>query len=43
MCSRAGGNGIGSVLNNIGYIMQELGLGRTYYWEANYIYATRWE
>ena len=37
------GDGIGSILNNIGYWAQENGLGNKYYWEAEYTYETKWK
>ncbi len=37
------GDGIGSILNNAGYWMQENNLGTEYYWEANYEYKTKWD
>lgn len=37
------GDGIGSLLNNFGYLMQEQNVGKAYYWEANYVYKTKWK
>ena len=36
------GDGIGSTLNNIGYLAQESGLGTPFDWEINYEYYTAW-
>ena len=36
-------DGIGSVLNNWGYKMQEKGFGKKYSWEAKYVYTTGWK
>ena len=36
------GDGIGSILNNIGYWAQEKNLGTSYYWEVNYVYETKY-
>ena len=37
------GDGIGSDLNNIGYGMQIVGLGKEYYWSTSFTYYTRWK
>ena len=33
------GDGLGSLLNNLGYWAQEHNMGATYYWEATYVYT----
>ena len=37
------GDGLGSWLNNLGYWAQEKNLGTEYYWEAEYVYKTKWQ
>ena len=37
------GDGIGSILNNVGYIAQDQNLGIEYFWEASFEYSTRWD
>ena len=37
------GDGVGSILNNIGYWAQERGIGKEFYWEVNYSYASKWK
>lgn len=37
------GDGIGSWLNNFGYWVQEKNVGKAYYWEAEYVYKTKWD
>lgn len=37
------GDGLGSLLNNFGYWLQEHNIGKPYYWEAHYVYKTKWE
>lgn len=37
------GDGLGSILNNFGYKLQEMGIGETFYWELNYVYTTKWD
>ncbi len=37
------GDGIGSLLNNFGFWLHENNVGTDYYWEANYVYKTKWE
>ena len=37
------GDSIGSVLNNIGYSAQEIGMGTEYSWEAFITYETKWD
>ena len=37
------GDGIGSILNNIGFYAQEMGLGTEYKWEAYFKYETKWK
>ena len=36
------GDGLGSYLNNLGYWAQENNIGKEYYWEANFVYKTKW-
>ena len=35
------GDGLGSVLNNLGFWAQEQGLGKKYEWEAQFVYSTK--
>ena len=37
------GDGLGSDLNNIGYGLHEMGLGKDYSWTASYTYETKWK
>ena len=37
------GDGLGSLLNNFGFWLQEQNLGAEYKWEANYVYKTKWK
>lgn len=37
------GDGLGSVLNNLGYWAQENELGNEYEWEVTYVYTTEWK
>jgi hypothetical protein len=34
---------LGSDLNNIGYGLHEMGLGKDYSWTASYTYETKWK
>ena len=36
-------SGLGNILNNGAAILHCVGVGKDYYWEANYSYATKWE
>ena len=36
-------SGLGNILNNGAAILHCFGVGKDYYWEANYSYATKWE
>ena len=36
------GDGVGSLLNNVGYWLQENHWGTVFDWEANYVYTTAW-
>ena len=37
------GDGLGSLLNNFGYVLQENGSGQEYHWEVSYVYYTKWD
>ena len=37
------GDGLGSILNNFGFWLYENNVGVNYYWEANYVYKTKWK